>query len=207
MKNIFFEMLQILRLDESVILTGKMEMISASEENESVTFLRKEYEIETLNYPFEAPKFDAKAALWAAKLIYVSANLLLYREQKLSELSQTIVNYEHEIDPSAILSADLTLRFLPQLILNLELIDREDELIEILQNILANWPYSGMQLDTLDLNTNLEIIKSNKCLNQLFCNRIIQYKNINLAKNPLFSATINGNLGIYKKEFWPELNP
>jgi len=206
MRLIFFQMISNLRQHESVLLAGKMKPISIEEENEVAEFLAKEYQTESLEYPFISPEFNVDAALWAAKTIYIASNLMLYREQKETEIEELLQVYPKEINASAILSADLTLRFLPLIITNLKLIDLDDKLIKLLENQLQQWHYSAIEFN-LDYEViDFQSVKKNKCLHQLYCNRIMHFKNITLAKHPAFNDTINANMGLFANVFWKELN-
>ena len=51
--------------------------------------------------------FNKDAALWAAKTIYIAAQLMLYRENKSVELAKLLPDYNGEINASSILSSRL----------------------------------------------------------------------------------------------------
>lgn len=206
MTNIFLEMIVNLRQNEAVLLSGKMNTISTEEEKEVAHFLLNEYKNEVIDYPFIAPEFNREAALWAAKIIYIGSNLMLYREQKEEEITAMLPPFDNEINASAMLSADLILRFLPHIIANLKLIDIEDTLIEILENHLLQWHYSAIEILKNVDEINFISVSENNCLHQLYCNRIMITKNIILAKHPLFQETIKANMGLFANEFWKELN-
>jgi hypothetical protein len=201
----FIETLYHLRTIEQVILYNKTMKISDAEAKDAVAFLESEYEREALNYPFSPPIFDANAALWASKTVYFSAQLLLYRENKVSELNKFLPHYTGIINPSAILSADICLRFLPQIRDELKRIDSEDAILPILERNLQQFHYSAVGFD-LDVKTNdLKTIFSNDCLKQLYLDRIVARKDYKLAEQPEINACLLANFGDYKKEFWNEL--
>jgi hypothetical protein len=203
-QNYFLLMIKQLREQEEVMLYNNLLQISEDSANEVLTFLKKEYENESLNYPYQAPNFHPEAGLWAAKTLYFSAQLLLYREHKDTDLDSLIPNYDKTIGASEILSADICLRFIPLLIQQLKFIDSEDKLITILEQKLATWHYSGVQypleMETLDFT----VVSEHLSLLQLYTNRIIQYKKIKLAKLPLFKTWIEANMGIYSQTFWAD---
>lgn len=203
--NVFSSFLKNLRRNEEVILFQKIFKIAEKDRTTALNFLQTDYKSEGLNFPHTAPEFDTKAAFWAAKTIYIAAQLILYREHQPEDLKTLIPDFGKEITPSAILSADLCLRFLPDMISQLKMIDSEDELIPILEKILSNFHYSGinfqLEIDSLDFKK----VKNNACLLQLYVNRIIESKNIHLANHPAFREAVAASLSIYKNEFWAEL--
>ena len=196
-------MIRHLREEEEVCLYGQMLSVKEEELEEIVQYLAKEYERERIEYPFKAPTFDPEAALWGARTIYTSAQLLLYRAHQGKDLQKLIPSYTGLIDAGAILSADICLRFLPDLVHELEGIDMEDELLPILMQILRVWHYSAVGR-TIKTEEELDFIPivSNDCLLQLYCNRVIEYKNLNLAKHPALQGRIAASLGDFKQQFW-----
>jgi len=205
-ENILLQMIRHLRQTEEVVLYGKLDNINPEHERKVISFLTVEYEYEKLNFPFEAPPFDEQAAFWSAKTFYLASQLLLYRQHKPKELPKLIQDYDREISASAILSADLILRFMPPLIQQLKLRDVEDKLINILEKILTKWHFSGINYELAGENLNFTPILNNPCLLQLYCNRIIQYKKDKFLTIPEIQQTIVANLGNYQNRFWRELN-
>jgi hypothetical protein len=201
----FIETLYHLRTIEQVILYNKTMKISDLEEKDAISFLESEYEREVLNYPFTPPSFNAKAAFWASKTVYFSAQLLLYRENKISELNTFLPNYTGVIDASAILSADICLRFLPQIRDELKRIDSEDAILPILEKYMMKFHFSAVGFDLENETMDVKMIFSNDCLKQLYLDRIVTRKDYKLAEQPEINACLLANFGDYKKEFWNEL--
>jgi len=199
-------MIESLRKQEDVLLHDNFLSVTDLE-NESVSeFLENEYELESLNYPFDPPLFHSMAALWAAQTVYITAQLLLCRTKEEQELQTLFPIATFEVNASTMLSVDLCLRFLPQLIHELRAIDSDDSLIEILDRLMHTWHFSGishsLNIEKLDLHP----IFDSQCLQQLYLNRITDYQNIDLALHPQFVSYIKGNLGLYKKEYWKTFN-
>ncbi len=194
-----------LRQQEEIMLYGHVLYVNEQEAAEVLAFLKHEFQQESLSYPYKVPNFDESSALWAAKLVYIAAQLILYRKDNEADLATLLPNFSEKMTPDALLSADLCLRFLPSMIVQLKLIDPEDKLVDILENHLHNWHYSGvnypLQIEKCDFNS----ISENKCVMQLYCNRIIAHKKGTLAKHPFFNDWIQANLGIFPKEFWGNL--
>ena len=204
MPHYFLKMIRHLRQQEETMLYSNMLVISEKEADETIDFLRGEYEAESLDYPYEAPEFCPEAALWAAKTIYIAAQLLLYRENKNEELATLLPDFPGEADASAMLSADLCLRFLPDTLFQLRLIDSQDLLIEVLESKLHAWHYSGIHYGLDVEKIDLTSIASDLCLQQLYVNRIISGGKMQLAMHPAFTEVVKANLGIFAGDFWSD---
>jgi hypothetical protein len=202
--NYFLNMVQHLRQHEEIMLFGNIVKIDDNDAAEVAVYLQEEYRKESQEYPYTAPPFDVAAALWAAKTMNMAAQLLLFRENKPEDLNSLFPPYENELTASALLSADLCLRFLPDTVRELKLIDSMDSLIQLLENILATWHYSGVGYTLDKEQLTFETVASDPCMRQLYINRIIYYKNIQLAKHPVFRDRISADMGIFANDFWKE---
>ncbi|NOQ71236.1 MAG: hypothetical protein GQ574_04510 [Crocinitomix sp.] len=197
-------MLKSLRESEEVILYQNILKISAEEKKMTTDFLQEAYTKEELNYPNKAPEFDALAAIWAAEVVYLTAQLILYRKDEIEALAELFKSDHIPVTASSMLSTDLCLRFVPDMLIELKMIDPEDQLIEVLEGIMKKWHYSAINYQQEVNDLNLDAIAANQCLKQLYLNRIVLKRNIKLAELDLFNQAIHGNLGIYQKEYWPD---
>ncbi|MBL4754912.1 MAG: hypothetical protein JKY52_15110 [Flavobacteriales bacterium] len=200
----FFNMIEKLRQDEEIMLYGNILKFDELEEIEVIEFLRNQYEAESMDYSHVAPAFDDDAALWGAKTIYTAAQLILYRKDEPDSLAALLPFFEGEFNSSSAVSVDLCLRFLPQMITQLKLIDHEDRLIEVLEKQLYLWHYSGVAYKLKPDKLDLSMISSDPCLHQLYVNRIIANRRSELAQHISNSDLVRANLGIYQNEFWKE---
>ncbi len=205
MNTYFYNTICQLRSAEEIVLYDRV--LNFAEEDEELVkkFLQIEYEMEQENYPFNAPEFNANAALWAAKIVYTFCQLILYRENKTEELPQLLPAFNDRIDASAMLSADLCLRFLPQVLEDTKHIDPDDKLIEMAEGILNQWHFSsiGYKIKANEINTN--ILQTNKCLQQLYIDRVILKKDLMRASLPSINEKVYETMGDYSSEFWKEL--
>jgi len=198
----FHDMIRTLRQHEEVVLYCHL-LSAGQEECDLLTaFLQKEYEREAASWPYHAPPFDPGSALWAARTVYIAAQLILYREHKPADFVSLFPDHDGAYTPSAILSADLCLRFLPDMIVQLKMIDSEDELATALEKILLRWHYSGVRYPLETDGLPMEMITTDNCLLQLYANRVITHKKIKLAQLPALRETIAASLGMYGREFW-----
>lgn len=204
MHHYFYNTIYQLRTKEEIILYDKLFDIKEGDEALVKEFLQVEFNIESKNHPFSTPKYDAESALWAAKIVYTACQILLYREHKEAELTDLLPAFTQPITTEAILSADLCLRFLPQILAEAKLIDPEDYLIPILESILNQWHYSGIGIPLSLKNLDFELIFSNPCLEQLYIDRVIDKKDKKRAELPQMLEKIRATLGIYSEKYWNE---
>lgn len=202
----FLETLYHLRTVEHVILYNRFTTILYQEEQDVIAFLEGEYERESVDYPFTAPVFSPMAALWAAKTVYITAQLFLFRENKATELRSLLPSYGEPIDASAMLSADLCLRFLPSIKYALEAVDVNDPLIAIVEEFLNHFPYSGIGRDGVFSIPDTATIIESDCLRQLYLDRIIEKKAVKWAEQTTINSAILANIGDHRNDFWHEFN-
>lgn len=198
------KMIRHLRVYEEIVIYENKLTIKEEERSVVTDFLEGEYNTEVRSYPYSAPLYDKEAASWAANTIYITAQLILHRENKESELDSIFPVFTGTVTPSAILSADLCLRFLPDMLLQLKMIDSEDKLIGLLENILQAWHYSGIKYLQSAESLDFTNITANKCLYQLYTDRVIEYRNLKLAKHPALTPTIGAALGDHGKIYWSD---
>jgi len=202
MESYFLTMIQNARINEEVIIYGNTLDIDEKEMDETVKFLYSEYVNEATSYPYIYPSFHEEAALWGAQLFFIASQLLLHRKNRPEELITLIPAYKGKFSAGAILSADLTLRFVPDILFNLKKIDTEDDLIPLLEKIMEKWHYSGIRYLTGLQDPDFNVINNNFCLKHLYVDRIIECKNTALACHPSMIDEVLAVLGIFEDEFW-----
>lgn len=201
----FYNVITHLRKQEEILFHTYLTEINPIEADETVAFLENEYQQEALDFPFQAPAFDSDAAIWAAKIIFFGSQLMLLREDSLPVIHTAFAPYTGSILPGTILSADLCLRFLPEVFNRTKEINDMDPILPIFEKILLRWHYSGMKI-VKDEELDFSIILSDKCLSQLYVNRILQYKHKHLAIRPEIKPLIQASLGNHYAELKKELN-
>jgi hypothetical protein len=205
-QNYFLKMIKHLREDEGVMLYALLLNISNKNAWEVAEYLENSYQQEVLDYPYQAPAYELKAALWGATTVYIAAQLLLYRENKVAEITAFLPPYDQNITPGAILSVDLCLRFLPDIIKELQKIDTEDPLIPLLEDYLKTWHFSGIGYPIENDLLDFTVIQSDKCVHQMYANRVVAYKDIQRAKHTAIHSVISANLGNYGTQLWSQFN-
>lgn len=195
----FIEMIRYLRHQEAVMLFGKYAIINEDEFEQVAQFLESEYHQECYEYPGNAPEFDKGAAIWAAELVHVAAQLLLNRQQTMDEIDESLQAYSGELNASAHLSADLSLRFLPRIIDKLQLIDPEDELVSKLDGILSQWPYSAIGR-IKEAQVDLDLIITDQNLLSLYADRVLEKGRIQDVVHQSIQQQLLASLGMYGRD-------
>lgn len=201
----FLDTLFLLRKEECITIFSEIQTISKDEADKAAHYFESEFENERLEFLSDQLICNKEAAVWAAKVLYHSAQLYLIRKNTAKDLDQLIPQYKGTMDISSILSADLALRFLPQVVSVLQSADPEDPLITMLENILLQFHYSGVGHD-LDLEKiNWEEELKDKTYRKLYLERIVEKKACKLAEIPLINQWLIAEFGLHKDVFWKEL--
>lgn len=140
----FYDSIELLRTKRDIIIHSSFVQISEDDEQYVTSFLENEFQKERCNFPGELPEFNANAAIWGAKTIFIAAQLLMLRDIPEKEFDLLLPMYSGEINESTVLSCDLCLRFLPEIIEQAQDIDTYDELIQRLEKLLSDWTYSAI---------------------------------------------------------------
>ncbi|MGO4708943.1 hypothetical protein AB4Y90_07425 [Chryseobacterium sp. 2TAF14] len=204
-KSPFLETLFLLRKEGALTVFSDLKTLSEKDEKEAEDFFQSEFEKERLEFLSDQVAFNKEAAIWAGKILYHSAQLYLIRKDTAKDLEKLIPQYQGEKTVSAILSADLSLRFLPQLLVALQVTDSTDPLVIILENILYQFHYSGIGLDLNLEKISWEKELEDKTYRKLYLERIVEKKAYKLAEIPYINQLLVAEFGMYKDVFWKEL--
>jgi hypothetical protein len=201
----FLDTLFLLRQEECITIFTDLLEISRKEENDAAEYLETEFEKERLEFLSDTISYDKEAAVWAAKVLYHSVQLHLIRQDTAKDLDTLIPAFKGKRNISAILSADLSLRFLPQIIMVLQQADPEDRLIKLLENILAQFHYSAVGFNLELENIKWEEELKDSTYRKLYLERIVEKKSYQLAEIPYINNLLIAEFGLYKDVFWKEL--
>ncbi|WP_185144338.1 hypothetical protein [Chryseobacterium sp. KLBC 52] len=201
----FLDTIFLLRKEECITLFSSLQQISPQEEVEAGDYFETEFEKERLEFLSDQFTCSKETAVWAAKVLYHSAQLYLIRENTEKNIENLVPGFKGIRDIPSILSADLSLRFLPQVIVALHTIDPEDPLIAMLENILMQFHYSGIGYD-LDLrNVNWQEELNDNTYRKLYLERIVEKRDYKLAEIPFINKILIAEFGMHKEAFWREL--
>lgn len=180
---------------------------TAMEEKAVADLLREEYAKEALNFPGAAPPFEREAAVWAARIVFNASQLLLSREKDAQDIVELLPPYSGTMTPAAILSADLCLRCLPDIIEKAREINPDDPLIGLLEDLLQVWHYSGIGYFRLPEGGGVDIVGGDggDCLRLLYIDRVIERRVTVLANLPELRPGILAVMGDHGTSFWKEL--
>ena len=225
----FFETIHQLRANETIVLYSQVPTITPDDEMKAQDYLQQEYNRESYEYPYNAPLFDSKAALWAAKTVYIASQLLLYRKDAAEDIAELLPPFTGPINSARMLSADLMLRFASIILKEAIFLDENDALIPVLVKHLQCWNYSGMKYigpelsfdkvynDTIYFESNkndniygqnteasfaLQLLFADPCFKQLYIDRIIELQHKKLSGISLIEKEIRISLGNHYATFW-----
>jgi hypothetical protein len=91
--------------------------------------------------------FDPRCASAAAELVRQASWALVNHDERVADLEKRLKMPCSPETPSHHLSADLTLRYLPQIVRRARGLDPSDPLVGILARVLRGWPLSGVLSD------------------------------------------------------------
>ena len=94
--------------------------------------------------------FDPDIALAAAEVVRQASWALVNRDERMADLVKRLKMPVSPLTPSQHLSADLTMRYLPQVLRRARGLDPSDPLVAQLANVLRTWPLSGVLSDVAD---------------------------------------------------------
>ena len=189
----------------TLVLYGRIDEVPPAEMQAVLALLKERFEREAVGYPGTSPAWDAAAAGWAIKIVFHAAQLLLYRSHEAEALTYYFTSFDHPKTAAAIVSADSCLRYLPSILRQLESIDVEDELIPILQEVLREWHYTGLLVNSPPEAENLATILENECLRQLYVDRIIETKNHEMAARTQVQGLVRAAMGGHPEAYWNDL--
>ncbi|KFF08083.1 hypothetical protein IX38_08030 [Chryseobacterium luteum] len=201
----FLDTIFLLRKSGCITVFSSLQEISKKEEQEAGDYFETEFEKERLEFLSTDINCDKEAAVWGAKVLYHSAQLYLIRKDTSKDLDKLIPKIKIASDISSMLSADLSLRFLPQIISVLRTADPYDPLVKMLEDILTQFHYSGIgyHLNLEKINWEKEL--QNKTYRKLYLERIVENKAYALAEIPYINKLLMADFGLHKDSYWRDL--
>lgn len=179
-------------------------LISFSEEDisEAKKILYEYYKEDIIEMPYTPPAFSENAALWAAAYLFKAIQLTVLRDAGEEMINENLKPFDDEPDASAIYSADLVLRYLPQLFELAKGLAPADKLVQALKKTAGQWPYSSVGIE---LNEVVEdkLIFEHPSLKYTYIDRIIQMKDKQRSKNETVTKYIHEVAGEHIALLWP----
>ncbi|MFN0292524.1 hypothetical protein [Pedobacter helvus] len=193
-----------------IFQTGQVKMqreISEPDEEtlrHSLALLSEYYRTDSLDMPFITPLFHADAALWAAKYIYRATQLILLRDIGEEQIKSLLVDELSANTPEEIYSADLMLRFLPDLFKLASGISPEDPLVSKLRETAKKWAFSSVGMDEIVVKAPAPVL-ANPTLRQAYIDRVICKKDFSRIHSEPEHTLLKQTLGIYSDQLLPNL--
>jgi MoxR-vWA-beta-propeller ternary system domain bpX4 len=114
---------------------------------QAVAILAEAFQAHAPNVAGPPIPFDPATATAAAEFLRQASWALVNRDEHAKELKRRLKLPGPPLTPSQHLSADLVLRYVPQILRRARGLDAADPLLEILAQVLRSWPLSGVLSD------------------------------------------------------------
>jgi hypothetical protein len=202
--NPFFDSVCYLRRNEELVIYGRYTPIAAASRQAVVEFLGQEYKRECLEFRDDAPDFSGEAAFWGAGIVFLAAQLLVYRDKTGEEMARLLAPYPGPVSAGSIVSADLCLRFLPDVVGKVREVDVEDPLIPILEEHLRQWHYSGVGYPLKPETLDWRVIEESEWLRRRYVDRVIEKRALALGNLPTLRSGIRAAIGNYGTYYWKD---
>ncbi len=152
--------------------------------------------------PHTAPEFNPVAASWAAVRLYRACQFLVFRDLGAELASdQILLPCPAPVSPSVTHSADLTLRYLPEVIVLARGISPGDPLLVALHQLARQWPYSSVGVAGL-AGVDPGPVLDHPSLRQTYVDRILERRDVARLDRPAVREAVRETLG-----FHPDLCP
>jgi len=168
--------------------------------------LQQYYEDDIQEMPAAAPSFDENAALWAARYLYTAVQFILIRNLDETTMQAHLLPYPGALTPAAMYSADLTLRYLPDLFDLAKGLSPNDPLVKLMKDTAQLWPFSSAGIP-MSSTTDLSVIFSHVSLKQAYIDRVITARDLHKCQHPDCYPLVLEALGAYTADLWPQFEP
>jgi len=142
----FVEFLRALLTDGRVVLRQRP-AVEAAERAEARVLLADAYDDYRLDVAGPPLPFDAPTTLGMAERLWLACWFLVRRDEPPEAVERTLAPAPPPASAAQHLSADLVLRFLPQVHRRARALDAADGLTRLLAEWLRDWPLSGVLSD------------------------------------------------------------
>ena len=189
----------------AVTLAGRPTPFEPADLAAAEALLRDYHADDVRERPGAAPAFDVPVALWAAQYLYHTVLLALVRELDETVVLAQLPDFTGEITPAAIYSADLSLRYLPDLLRLAKGLAPGDALVARLHATAGQWPFSFVGAegggDAADAEAR---VLAHPALRQEYVDRIIGTQDRARAAQPHLMPLVHAALGQYAATLWPD---
>ncbi len=193
--------------EEGRVVVAEQDIVAFDEEDlrDTLHNLQLRYTEDVAEMPATAPAYDAEAALWAAQYFCRAVQVTVHRNLDESVVTQLLKPFPNPISAEAIYSADLVLRYLPDLFRLAKGLSPRDIVVQHLTEMAAVWPFSSMGMTCEPLTDSIQTILLQPSLRLAYVDRIIKARDKTRAAHPLIAPLVTEALGAYSEALWPGL--
>jgi hypothetical protein len=170
----FAEFLDILLREGRAVLRGPPD--PSGQDREAVSLLGRAFATYRLDVAGPLIDFDAQTALAGAALLQRACWFVVSRDEPDAELDRSLTMPAPPCSPASHLSADLVLRFLPQVHRRAKAHNPADRLTVLLADILRRWPLAGVLSDLDDGPSAPVTFDGHPGLLMLYAERLAQHE-------------------------------
>lgn len=143
------------------------------------------------------PVLSMQAALWAARLIHRSAQFLVIRTADAAAIEAELSEpCPAPTGASACFSADLYLRYLPDLVRLSRGISEDDPLVRALLRLCRQWPLSSVGVSGLG-EVDVSAFIEHAGLRQLYIDRVIEHGDAARLDHPRVVQALAATVGMH----------
>ncbi|MBV7532269.1 hypothetical protein [Chitinophaga sp. sic0106] len=169
---------------------------------ETATILQTYYHNDVQDMPGTAPAFHVDAAVWSATYIYRAAQLTAIRTLGEGDIANLLIPFSGTVNAATIYSADLCLRYLPDLTGLSKSLSPKDKLVEQLLETAAQWPFSSTGIK-IPANEIPDPLWQHPSLLAAYADRIIVTRDQSRLHHPAVLQAVLKALGHYQEILWP----
>lgn len=189
----------------AVTLAARPEPFAEADERAAEALLRDWHAADAREWPGTAPDFDSAAAGWAARYLYHTVQLALVRELDETVVAEYLPDFAGPATAEAIHSADLSLRYLPDLLRLAKGLAPGDALVARLLATGAQWPLSfvGRAAPAPEPEAEAAVL-AHPALRQAYIDRVIGARDQGRAGLPHLRPLVEAALGGHAATLWPD---
>jgi len=188
-----------------VVVEGQLKPFLEADVATAGRLLKRIYEEECVDLPFEPPRFDQAAAIWSAQFLYRAVQFALLRELDDQSIQQELQPFPSPLTPSAVIAVDLCMRYLPDLFKLVRGLAPDDILLIYIRRTAAQWPYSAVGMGLMDGGSEVTTILSDKGLRQVYLERVIEKEDTIAVKHFQLLPWLEAMAGLYPEQLLPKV--
>jgi hypothetical protein len=192
--------------DGKVTVAGKIVPFDHADLQQAGIVLKKFYEKQSPEMPYTPPAFEPLAALWSAEYFYRCIQFVMLRDLPPEKINETLLPYTGEMTAETIYSADLTFRYLPDLLNLAKGLAPDDILVLHIKQTALQWPFSsvGMNLTEEARNPVTEKILNHPSLKYAYLDKIIETHDMKRVNTDQLRELISEIMGNHSDILWPD---